>query len=388
MESIPSALSHHPTTIACKKLDTESAAASSAVSIINNKIFIINIIIEKERNNSTNNCRQIRETEDRSCYLEGRKNHQATRSQNFVFDDFWVVVAMCTSVGISASQLSRLRIRSCSCAGFSSTGGFLSRTRRSSGAEFQLLSSCSCSSIVGGRRRISSLATTLSDVTPRVVRLAATSKAAAAAAAAAGESDSSIVEGNGTADQLNTRLEEGEEAEEGDWSSRAAAQRRVKKDVASMRDKIASFAEKQSKYFWLGGPILITTAIVLPSAMVSLVAQLQKNFLLGVATAFGFDVLFVLAADAFFVLTDKTGHHQRVSSEGPPPWIGPWEYTGYPAGEPALSKAVSFAGVAIAAATLVLSLLVGKLGIALPALGPYLALIFAQVGVCWVILFV
>jgi hypothetical protein len=49
---------------------------------------------------------------------------------------------------------------------------------------------------------------------------------------------------------------------------------------------------------------------------------------------------------------------------------------------------VSFAGVAIAAATLVLSLLVGKLGIALPALGPYLALIFAQVGFCWVILFV
>jgi hypothetical protein len=219
-----------------------------------------------------------------------------------------------------------------------------------------------------------------------VVRLAATSKAAAAAAAA-GESDSSIVEGNGTADQLNTRSEE-EEAEEGDWSSRDAAQKRVKKDVASMRDKIASFTEKQSKYFWLGGPIVITTAIVLPPAMVSLVAQLQKNFLLGVATAFGYDVLFVLAADAFFVLTDKTGHHQRVSSEGPPPWIGPWEYTGYPAGEPALSKAVSFAGVAIAAATLVLSLLVGKLGIALPALGPYLALIFAQVGVCWVILFV
>jgi hypothetical protein len=212
-----------------------------------------------------------------------------------------------------------------------------------------------------------------------VVRFAATSKAAAAAAA--GESDSSIVEGNGTADQLNTRSEE--EAEEGDWSSRAAAQRRVKKDVASMREKIASFTEKQSKYFWLGGPIVITAAIVLPSAMVSLVAQLQKNFLLGVATAFGYDVLFVLAADAFFVLTDKTGHHQRVSSEGPPPWIGPWEYTGYPAGEPALSKAVSFAGVAIAAATLVLSLLVGKLGIALPALGPYLALIFAQVGVCW-----
>ncbi len=292
---------------------------------------------------------------------------------------------MCTSVGISVSQLSRLRIRSCSCAGFSSTGGFLSRTR-SSGTEFQLLSSSSCWSTVGGSRRISSLATTLSHVTPRVVRLAATSKAAAAAAAA-GESDSSIVEGNGTADQLNTRSEE-EEAEEGDWSSRDAAQKRVKKDVASMRDKIASFTEKQSKYFWLGGPIVITTAIVLPPAMVSLVAQLQKNFLLGVATAFGYDVLFVLAADAFFVLTDKTGHHQRVSSEGPPPWIGPWEYTGYPAGEPALSKAVSFAGVAIAAATLVLSLLVGKLGIALPALGPYLALIFAQVGVCWVILFV
>ncbi len=301
----------------------------------------------------------------------------------FCVRGFWVVVvAMCTSVGISASQLSRLRIRSCSCAGFSSTGGFLSRTRSSSGAEFQLLSSSCSSSIVGGSRRISSLVTTLSHVTPRVVRLAATSKVAAAAAAA-GESDSSIVEGNGTADQLNTRSEEEEKAEEGDWSSRAAAQRRVKKDVASMRDKIASFTEKQSKYFWLGGPIVITTAIVLPSALVSLVAQLQKNFLLGVATAFGYDVLFVLAADAFFVLTDKTGHHQRVSSEGPPPWIGPWEYTGYPAGEPALSKAVSFAGVAIAAATLVLSLLVGKLGIALPALGPYLALIFAQVGVCW-----
>lgn len=254
----------------------------------------------------------------------------------------------------------------------------MSRTR-SSGAEFQLLLSSCSSSTVGGSRRISSLATTLSHVTPRVVRLAATSKAAAAAAA--GESDSSIVEGNGTADQLNTRSEEEkEEAEEGDWSSRAAAQRRVKKDVASIRDKIASFTEKQSKYFWLGGPIVITTAIVLPSAIVSLVAQLQKNFLLGVATAFGYDVLFVLAADAFFVLTDKTGHHQRVSSEGPPPWIGPWEYTGYPAGEPALSKAVSFAGVAIAAATLVLSLLVGKLGIALPALGPYLALIFAQLA--------
>ncbi len=124
-QSIPSALSHHPTT---------KSSSSSSSSTKNERI-------------PQNNCRLNRETEDRRftwkeeppskllCFLTLKvqkfESFFGLSVSELCLRGFWIVVAMCTSVGISASQLSRLRIRSCSFAGFSSTGGFLSRTRSS-----------------------------------------------------------------------------------------------------------------------------------------------------------------------------------------------------------------------------------------------------------------
>jgi len=53
--------------------------------------------------------------------------------------------------------------------------------------------------------------------------------------------------------------------------------------------------------------------------------------------------------------------------------------TGYPKGEPLLTKLVAYAGVAIGVLGVVVSLFIGKLAVGLPAFGSYLALIFVQV---------
>jgi hypothetical protein len=116
-----------------------------------------------------------------------------------------------------------------------------------------------------------------------------------------------------------------------------------------------------------------------PPRQCSFLQLLQKNYLAGLLATFGLDALFVLAADLFFVLADKAGHHQTIAG-GSPPWIGPWEYTGYPKGEPVLTKLVAYAGVAVGVLGVVLSLFVGKLAVGLPAFSSYLALIFVQVS--------
>jgi hypothetical protein len=146
-----------------------------------------------------------------------------------------------------------------------------------------------------------------------------------------------------------------------------------------LREKVSDYIEKKSGYFWLGGPILATAAVFIPPAIIPLVQLLQKNYLAGLLATFGLDILFVLAADLFFVLADKAGHHQTIAG-GSSPWIGPWEYTGYPKGEPMLTKLVAYAGVAVGVLGVVLSLFIGKLAVGLPAFGSYLALIFVQVA--------
>ena len=162
-------------------------------------------------------------------------------------------------------------------------------------------------------------------------------------------------------------------------SGKARQRTRAKQDVASLREKVSDYIEEKSGYFWLGGPILATAAVFIPPAIIPLVQLLQKNYLAGLLATFGLDALFVLAADLFFVLADKAGHHQTIAG-GSPPWIGPWEYTGYPKGEPVLTKLVAYAGVAVGVLGVVLSLFVGKLAVGLPAFSSYLALIFVQVS--------
>jgi len=154
---------------------------------------------------------------------------------------------------------------------------------------------------------------------------------------------------------------------------------RAKEDVATVREKISNYVEKKSGYFWLGGPIVATAAVFIPPAIVPMVQLLQNNFWAGLFSTFGLDILFVLAADLFFVLADKAGHHQSISG-GPSPWVGPWEQIGYPKGEPVLTKLVAYAGVALGVFGIVISFFIGKLAVGLPAFASYLALIFAQVA--------
>lgn len=154
---------------------------------------------------------------------------------------------------------------------------------------------------------------------------------------------------------------------------------RAKQDVATLREKVSDYIEQKSGYFWLGGPILATAAVTIPPAILPLADLLRRNFLMGLLASFGLDILFVLAADLFFVLADKAGHHQTVPG-GPAPWIAPWEYTGYPKGEPIITKVVAYLGAAVGVLGVVLSLFVGKLAVGLPAFGSYLALIFVQVA--------
>jgi len=162
-------------------------------------------------------------------------------------------------------------------------------------------------------------------------------------------------------------------------SGNTGRKRTLAKDVKSLREKVNDFVEQKSGYFWLGGPILATAAVFIPPGLVNLTVLLQKNYLAGLISTFVLDILFVLSADLFFVLADKAGHHQTISG-GSPPWIGPWEYTGYPKGEPLLTKLVAYAGVAIGVIGVVMSLFIGKLAVGLPAFGSYLALIFVQVA--------
>ncbi|KAJ7535891.1 hypothetical protein O6H91_12G049800 [Diphasiastrum complanatum] len=151
----------------------------------------------------------------------------------------------------------------------------------------------------------------------------------------------------------------------------------VKEDTAPR--SFAHVLERKTGYFWLLGPILNTVVILIPTFVFSLVDLLQHSYLTGLGAVFGMDLLFVLSADAFFVLTDKMGHHQQVPG-GPFPSSGPWEYTGYPKGLPHIWHYVSYAGVAIAVISLLTSIFVGRFPIALVVFSPYLALILAQVA--------
>ncbi|CAM6120736.1 unnamed protein product [Calypogeia fissa] len=162
-------------------------------------------------------------------------------------------------------------------------------------------------------------------------------------------------------------------------TTKPASKEKVEKRRTEIRTTITEFLEKKSGYSWLLGPAAVTAAIVIPSTSVNLVTLFQKNFLLGLAALFFQDLLFVLATDLFLVLSDKLGHHQQVSG-GPPPWIGPWEYTGYPKGYPKVLQYITYASVGVSILAMVLSLFTGKLAGALATFGPFLGVIFAQVA--------
>jgi hypothetical protein len=168
-------------------------------------------------------------------------------------------------------------------------------------------------------------------------------------------------------------------ASENSDSNKSRQKTRAKQDVATLRERVSDYIDKKSGYFWLGGPTLVTAAVTIPPAILPLAELLRRNFLVGLLASFGLDILFVLAADLFFVLADKAGHHQTVAG-GPAPWIAPWEYTGYPKGEPVVTKVVAYLGAAVGVLGVVLSLFVGKLAVGLPAFASYLALIFVQVA--------
>lgn len=178
---------------------------------------------------------------------------------------------------------------------------------------------------------------------------------------------------------LRSTVAAASESSNANSESGKARKRTLAKDVKSLRENINDYIEQKSGYFWLGGPVLATVAVFIPPAIINLAQLLQKNFLAGLLSTFFLDIIFVLAADLFFVLADKAGHHQTIPG-GSSPWIGPWEYTGYPKGEPLLTKLVAYSGVAIGVLGVVVSLFIGKLAVGLPAFGSYLALIFVQVS--------
>ncbi|XP_024537696.1 uncharacterized protein LOC112348760 [Selaginella moellendorffii] len=152
---------------------------------------------------------------------------------------------------------------------------------------------------------------------------------------------------------------------------------RPPKDPQSIRERALAFVDNQAGFLWLLGPVLATSAVVLPTLSLSLVDLLQANFWIGLGAVFALDLIYVLAADAFFVFADKCGHQQSVPGELPP-WIAPWEILGYPKGLPQVWDYTTYAGIGVAAFALVMSIFSGKPGVALAAFGPYLALILVQ----------
>ncbi|KAG6551973.1 hypothetical protein Mapa_006278 [Marchantia paleacea] len=157
------------------------------------------------------------------------------------------------------------------------------------------------------------------------------------------------------------------------------AKEKVARRAADVRGKISDFLEQKSGYSWLLGPIVSTTMIVIPATTMCLSTIFQRNYVAGLAATFGLDILFVISTDLFLVLTNKLGHHNQVSG-GPPPWIGPWEFTGYPEGFPKALNYVSYAAVGVAALATLAAFVTGKLLPAVAVLAPYLSLIFVQVA--------
>eukprot|EP01018_Ginkgo_biloba_P021909 Gb_29531 [translate_table: standard] len=151
----------------------------------------------------------------------------------------------------------------------------------------------------------------------------------------------------------------------------------VSKKDEPFKEKAARIWDMKAGYVWLLGPTLSTAAIVLPPILFPLGDLFEKSYWVGLAATFGYDILFVLSTDLFFVISDKAGHHQQVPG-GQPPWIGPWEYTGYPKGLPCLSKYILYAGAGIALLAALGSIILSKGSLALAAFGPYLVLILAQ----------
>lgn len=147
------------------------------------------------------------------------------------------------------------------------------------------------------------------------------------------------------------------------------------------RSKITKYLQRRAGYAWLAAPLLATASAALPIFLVPLPELLASSYLVGLAATLATDLLFVLSADIFLVLANRTGHHQAVPG-GPAPWTGPWEYTGYPQGLPHLQKYLSYAGVGLASSAIVVSLLLGprKFSVALAVFVPYLSLVFAQLA--------
>eukprot|EP00249_Psilotum_nudum_P015792 c25522_g1_i3 orf=557-1516(-) len=150
-------------------------------------------------------------------------------------------------------------------------------------------------------------------------------------------------------------------------------------NVDSVKSQLMRFFQEQAGYTWLLGPILSTASVVIPAILVSVPDLLKKSYWSGLAIIFGMDIIFILSSDIFLVLADRAGHHQKIPG-GPLPWIGPWEDTGYLDGLPYLTKLARNCGLGVGFLALILSLIRGKLPVAIAIFGPYLALILIQVA--------
>ncbi|KAL3679721.1 hypothetical protein R1sor_022677 [Riccia sorocarpa] len=164
-----------------------------------------------------------------------------------------------------------------------------------------------------------------------------------------------------------------------DGKKATKARDRVARKTESLRGKISDFLEQKSGYSWLLGPMVLTGMLVVPAITMSLTTIFQRNYLAGLAATLGQDILFVISTDLFLVLTNKLGRHNAIPG-GPAPWIGPWEFTGYPEGFPKVLNYVSYLSVGVAALGSIFSIFTGKFFIALAIFAPYLALMFAQVA--------
>ncbi|KAL2613301.1 hypothetical protein R1flu_024993 [Riccia fluitans] len=164
-----------------------------------------------------------------------------------------------------------------------------------------------------------------------------------------------------------------------DGKTARKARDRVVRKTESLRGKISDFLEQKSGYSWLIGPIVWTAILVVPAATMNLASIFQRSYLGGLAATLGQDILFVISTDLFLVLTNKLGRHNQIPG-GPDPWIGPWEFTGYPEGFPKILHYVSYLSVGLAALAVVFSFFTGKFFAAVAVFAPYLALIFVQVA--------
>eukprot|EP00249_Psilotum_nudum_P011875 c23439_g1_i2 orf=259-1299(+) len=150
-------------------------------------------------------------------------------------------------------------------------------------------------------------------------------------------------------------------------------------EVNSLMDQFSVFFEERASYMWLLGPILTTFVVVMLDANFPVTELRVIPYWIGLAGMFAFDMIFVLAAEVLFVFASTAIQYQKKPRDSPP-WIGPWKYTGYPKGLPALTDYVLYCGLAIACGATILALIIGKLSQAILIFGPYTQLIGWQVG--------